>query len=432
MRTIGCDAWIRGKVMEGVSNSQLYHMFNQFKKATGSKLSYENYKCSVRRVARGVRPKPEKEGAPVKFNKEVKGPDTTIVTTSSKIKTLDQLLSYARVDLDKYKVDRHTINQWTTYSTKLGEVIPLENYQVKAWLSEIETAEDEQSEIDEIEAQIEAMQAYAPQYPTLIPKPAKSGNALEIALFDHHFGQLSWGKETGDKNYNIKISHEMAMTAISDILNKAKHYDIDQIFIPIGNDFFNVNDQTNTTQKGTPQSEDDRWQKTFVSGRMVWVNGLELCRSIAPTKGLWVPGNHDPERSFHLCDSLYCWFKNSDIEIDHSPKAQKVIEWGKNAIMYSHGCNERPADYPTVFATTFPQEFARSKYRAIHLGDKHHTKKSALTVNEDVYAVDVKIKPTLVPLNAWSSGKAYKAIARTEAEIWNKEDGLIADLYYQL
>lgn len=421
--------WIGDKLKEGLTTSQLYNMYKVFIKETGATTSYDNYRTLVRKVNRASAPTPKIDN--VKFSKEVDGDKTTVVTTSTEIKTLEDLISYAKIDLKKFKVDKHIINSWVTWSTRLGEKIPLENYQVKAWVSPIENT-DEETDSEYFEKLIEDAKNYAPRYPKLDIAPKKSGNALEISLFDHHFGQLSWGKETGDRNYNLKDAAKLALQAVEDILNKAQHYDIEQIFFPIGNDFFNVNDKTNTTAKGTPQSEDDRWQKTYTTGREVWVSILELCRSVAPVMAFWIPGNHDEERSFYLCDALYCWFHNSDIEIDNSPKAQKVVEWGNNAVMYSHGCNERPNDYPSVFATTFPLQYSRAKYRAIHLGDKHHTKKSSLTPNEDVYSIDVKIKPSLVPLNAWSAGKAYRAIARTEAEVWNKKDGLIADLYYNV
>ncbi len=409
--------WIRRKLSAGVTRDQLYMMYKSFVKEAGDGMSYETYKRKVREYSKGITADVADN---VKLKTEVEGANTTIVSESHEIRTLDQLLAYTRVDLNKFYISKHVINSWGSADNP--------SFQVKAWLT-LKEAEPESDE-DRIKELIEEAKAYAPKYPTINYNKMKSGNALEISLFDLHFGQLSWGKETGGKNYDIKIAEEMALDSISDVLSNSGYYNIEKIIIPIGNDFFNVNDQTNTTQKGTPQAEDERWQKTFVSGRFVWTKILEMCQSNAPTKAMWIPGNHDPERSFHLCDSLYCWFHNSQIEIDHSPKPQKVETWGKTACLYTHGCNERKNDYPAVFATMFPKEFSEASYRTIHLGDKHHLNKSSLTVAEDVYSVDVKIKPSLVPLNAWSAGKAYKAIARTEAEVWNKEKGLIADLYY--
>lgn len=414
--------WIRSKLDSGVSKSALRMMYKVFLKETHSTMKYESYKRVINRIAK--KSDQSNTAAPesgTKIKKEVEGPDTTIASESHEIRTLEQLIAYCKVDLTTHYVTKHVVNMWGSATNP--------SFQVKAWLSLIND-ESEESEAEIVESLIKKMKTYAPTYPTIIPKKSKSGNALEICLFDHHFGQLSWGKETGSKNYDLKIAAEMAGSAIESIVSSAAHYELDKIIIPIGNDFFNVNDKTNTTVKGTPQDEDARWVKTFDNGCDVWVDILEKLRSIAPVQALWIPGNHDEERSYYLAKYLHGWFHNSDIVIDNTPKPQKVVTWGTNAVMYTHGCNERKNDYPAVFATTFPQEFAKAKYRAIHLGDKHHLNKSSLTANEDVYSIDVKIKPALVPLNAWSAGKAYRAIARTEAEIWNKKDGLIADLYY--
>ncbi len=417
-KTLTKADWIRNKLKAGVTKDQLYMMYKSFVREAGEGTSFDTYKRKVRQYSKTV--KKDISDPTVKLKTEVEGANTTIVSESHEIRTLDQLLAYTRTDLDKYYVSKSVVNSWGSADNP--------SFQVKAWLSlkEEEPETDEERLLD----LIKQAKSYAPKYPTIKYNKMTSGNALEVSLFDHHFGQLSWGLETGGKNYDIKISKEMALDAVSDILSHAQYYKPEKIIIPIGNDFFNVNDQTNTTQHGTPQAEDERWQKTYVSGRTVWASLLEMCQSVAKTKAIWIPGNHDPERSFHLCDSLYCWFHNSQVEIDHSPNPKKVEVWGKTACLYTHGCNERKNDLPTVFATSFPKEFSEAKYRAMHLGHLHHTDKSSLTVAEDVYSVDVKIKPTLVPLNAWSAGKAYKAIARTEAEVWNKEDGLIADLYY--
>lgn len=434
------NGWIRNKLNSGISRGQLYMIYKQFKKDTKSNSKYDSYIRSVRKIDNELRsqkilsesidPRKQKES----IEKEISEDTLKINATLIEVNTLDDLIKRCEIDTNIWVPELPVkFKQWQMgYKDANGEgkIMQLSSvhakFVTKASLEDVDSIDEKK----ELERLIEDAKKYAPKYPKLPNIKKKSGNLLEISLFDHHFGQLSWGEETGDKNYNLKIAYKMAIDAITDILNQAKNYEIDQVIIVIGNDFFNVNDKTNTTVKGTPQSEDDRWQKTFLRGRDLWIEILELCRSVSPTKALWIPGNHDEERSFELCVALDAWFHNSDIEVDISPKAQKVVTWGNTSCFYSHGCNENPNDYPMIFASMFPQEFANAKYRTCHLADKHHIKKKGFIYHDDIYGVDVKIKPSLVPLNAWSSGKAYKAIARTEAEIWNKKDGLIADLYH--
>jgi hypothetical protein len=108
------------------------------------------------------------------------------------------------------------------------------------------------------------------------------------------------GEETRGDNYDVKISRELALRSIDWILSRVKHLHIEKILITIGNDFFNVNSMLNITANGTPQSEDDRWMKTYVEGRRLWVEIIERCLSVAPVHIVGIPGNHDTERAYYL------------------------------------------------------------------------------------------------------------------------------------
>lgn len=60
------------------------------------------------------------------------GNEAIATSKSERIKTLDQLIRQTNIDLDKWEVDKHTVNKWEGQKEG-GE--PVELYQVKAWLT---------------------------------------------------------------------------------------------------------------------------------------------------------------------------------------------------------------------------------------------------------------------------------------------------------
>jgi len=343
------------------------------------------------------------------------GPNLNIVVQSYDIRTLEQLLAHCKVDLSIWRVTKHVVNMWG------GELNP--NFQVKAWLTRKDTGPDEREEIRKL---AEDAKQYAPKYPKKLPyaKRAESGNLYEISLFDHHFGQLSWGKETRGQNYDVQIARKLALSSIDYFLSRAKEIKVDRILLPIGNDFFNVNNALDTTVAGIHQSEDDRWQKTFVRGRQLWVEIIERCLAIAPITVEIIPGNHDRERVFYLGDALECWFSKCDhVEVDNAPTMRKYFEWGKCFIGFTHGNKEVKGSLINIMATEMPAEWARTKYREWHKGHLHAANAKAFQVLDEERGVREWILPGLVAIDDWHSGKGYSALRESIAMLWNRDQG---------
>jgi hypothetical protein len=60
--------------------------------------------------------------------------ENTVTVRSKRIKTLDELLEHAEVDLNVYEVERKVVNSWEVTSWKRGFAETMTNFQVKAWL----------------------------------------------------------------------------------------------------------------------------------------------------------------------------------------------------------------------------------------------------------------------------------------------------------
>jgi len=356
----------------------------------------------------------------VRILREAEGPNLNIVAESHEIRTLEQLLAYCRVDLGAWTVTRHIVNMWG------GPDNP--NFQVKAWLT-LRGGVDPKEELADL---IADAKQYAPKYPRLHAKARpKSGNMLELALFDHHFGQLSWGKETRGGNYDVKIAARLAIDAVDYLLTRASEVGIDKIVVPIGNDFFNVNSAANTTVAGTPQSEDVRWKKTYVLGRRLWVKIIERCLLLAPVEIKCVLGNHDGERSFYLTDALNCWFhKAPEVAVDNNPAERKYLEWGRCFIGWTHGNEEKKGTLVNIMATERPLEWSRTTYREWHKGHLHAAKAEAFQILDEDRGVRERVLPSLVAIDDWHAKKGYSALRESVAMVWNKDRGLTDEFYY--
>jgi hypothetical protein len=273
------------------------------------------------------------------------------------------------------------------------------------------------------------MKNFSPKYPEIKYKidKNKKGYLLEINIADLHFGRLTWNQETG-ADYDIKIARELFLTCIIKLIEQSKGYNISRILFILGNDYFNVDNIANTTTAGTPQDEDSRWKKTFKKGRELIIEGIDLLSKIAPVEILVVPGNHDTQRTFYLGDAIECWYNNSkNVRVDNSPKVRKYYQFGKCMILFSHGRDEKLADYPLLMASEEPRMWADTKYREIHLGEIHHKKEVKWLSTEEYKGATVRYMRSLVAPDAWSYTKGFISQLRAgEAFIWDEDNGLIA------
>jgi hypothetical protein len=273
------------------------------------------------------------------------------------------------------------------------------------------------------------LKKFAPKYKRIQYRPVKEGHLLEINLFDLHFGKLVWDQEAGE-NFDVKIARDVFERTIATLLAHAQSFPLDRIVFPIGNDFFNVDNEQETTTRGTPQDEDTRWKKTFLLGRRLLVETIDKLRELAPLDIPIIPGNHDQTRAFFLGDSLECWYHNCPgVTVDNGAKLRKYYRYGSNLIGYTHGKDEKPEDLPQIMATEAPKLWADTKYREWHIGDKHHLKQLSWKSAEEFKGVVVRVMRSLTSTDAWHFKKGYVGSIRAgEAFIWNKQAGPVCQL----
>jgi DNA repair exonuclease SbcCD nuclease subunit len=255
-----------------------------------------------------------------------------------------------------------------------------------------------------------------------------TGNMLEVNLPDAHFGKLAWPQETGGAPYDSKITQETYAAAIDALIERTKMYKYDEVVYVIGNDILNANNADSETAKGTIVSSDGRYQKTFWKARNTVIETIKKLLKIAPVMVMAIYGNHDTLSSWHLADSIECYFHdNPDVKVQNDPTYRKYYEYGRNMIMFTHGDKGKRDDYPALMAAERSAMFGRTQFREVHCGHTHETKM------EEYHGVRVRILPALCPADSWHAENGYVGNLRNaEAYIWNKNEGLIGTAIYNV
>lgn len=345
------------------------------------------------------------------------------LTVRSTIRDLDGVLQAANIDLDIWEVERYVVNKWDN-ACKLksadGEYIQAtELWQVKVWLRR----RNDLQKYNAILSLINKINEYAIEYDV---KPRNNGEyLLEISLFDVHFGKLAWSREVGE-DYDLKVAEYLYSSAIEGLLSMAKTFVINNILLPIGQDFFHVNDPSYLTPKGGNKLDaDNRLAKIFETGYISVIRAIDRCIQVAPVEVIWVPGNHDPETSLYLCHVIKAWYNKCDaVTVDVEPKTRKYKEYGVNLIGFTHGDEEPQHNLPSIMASEAPQAWANTLFREWHIGHKHKKAESRYLAGDTFDGVVVRTIPSLSGLDAWHYRRGYINPRRAaEAYLWHRDTG---------
>lgn len=257
-------------------------------------------------------------------------------------------------------------------------------------------------------------------------KKMRDPHLLEISLYDAHFGKLCWGEETGT-DYDLKIAESDYLAAVDDLLVLVDGYDIERVVLPVGNDFFQVNNWLGTTARGTQvDSTDDRFQKVFRCGARAIQHAVMRCREFASVEMPWIPGNHDPETSWYLTEYLSAVFAGDDrVRISNGPLHRKYMQYGTTLLGYAHGDTPKIERLPSLMASDVPQAWAASTWRAWRCGHLHAKKKIEFVTTGDTFAgVRIDILPSISGTDKWHYDHGFIRNPRAaEAWLWSRKRG---------
>ncbi len=344
------------------------------------------------------------------------------------VKTLDDLIESCSIDQETWNIERWVANKWdmtNKYGTRY------QNWQVKAFLKK-------KLDLDLVTFKKELLEDIAKNSPKVKATPRKKGRSLlELNTFDLHLGKLAWAEETGE-DYDWKIAKQRFSEAFDTLLERAQSHDIEEILIPIGNDFFNSDNSypTTTTTNGTYQHDDDRWQKIFRNGWRLYKEKIDQCKEVAPVRLISIPGNHDYQKTFYLGEVLWAMYANDkNVIVDNSPKARKYMLYGNTLLGFTHGNskNESEKRLAQLMQQEARQEWAQAKFAEWHMGDIHHTKTVRYVSAEDHGGLVLRYLRSMASTDAWHYRKGFVGAQKgAEAFVFDKEYGMIANYFYNI
>lgn len=353
--------------------------------------------------------------------------------TSAPIKTLDDALAEANVDLNIWEVANWRFNIWEGPAGAEGGN-PIQYYQVR-----ISFKRKAAGDIDYVKAVQELLPQISKQAPSFSPAnyvfDNKKPNALvEFCAFDLHYGKLCWAPESGE-NFDSNIARErMAAAVKSSMAATTPLYNVEKILFIVGNDYFNSDNAKQTTHGGTPQTDDHRWQKVFHGGVTLLIDTIDYLMQFAPVEVMVIQGNHDWERIFYAGTVLEARYSGcQNVNVDNIPTPRKYFQYGRNLIGFTHGNNEKVNDLPMIMAQEVPQAWATSKYREFHLGHLHHNEVKSWISEKDYIGVKVRRMRSLTSNDAWHNMKGYVGqIQSAETYVWDANLGLLGIHYHNV
>ena len=245
-----------------------------------------------------------------------------------------------------------------------------------------------------------------------------AGEILEIGLPDFHAGLYSWQKEVGE-NFDIHIARERFLKCFNDILERSKGRKFEKIiFVTLG-DLLHVDNDNQSTSKGTLQQVDGRISKIFDITLDMLIDAVELLGNFAPTEVVYVSGNHDRILGYALAKALEKAFKgDSNITFDTSPNPRKFRRYENVLIGWLHGdCPKN--NISEWLQTEARKDFGESLFAEVHCGHLHHQQ----TLEKS--GMIIRYLPTICSSSAWEHKQAYqKSVRAVVSFVWNKFSGL--------
>ncbi len=368
-----------------------------------------------------------------KFQVRVLHDDIEIISVGDSIRTVEDALAKAEIDLRLWEIAETTINSWEVAGKihagqdRAGHWKPQKLWHHPLWQVKVKLRRRAPKAIQEAIKDLLKEVVSPAKKPVRRKRSANRDYLLEVVLFDAHFGKLCWGMETGE-NYDLDVAEHDYVQAIDDLLTTVSHLPVEKIIFPLGNDFFHVNNWLNTTARGTNvDAVDDRFQKVFRVGCKAVRHAIDACREVAPVEALWVPGNHDPETSWYMCEWLSAFFRNDpEVEFDNGPEGRKYRQHGKVLLAYTHGDEIKLDRLPLLMAAEQPTLWADTKYRAWRCGHFHKKAQTDYVAGDTFNGVKVDILPSISGTDSWHYKKGFVKNVRTaEAYLWSRSKGYV-------
>jgi hypothetical protein len=395
------------------------------------KKEYKKYLENNERTFKSSEPK--KPFTTKEVEKNYKSTSVIVTTKSLNIRTVEDALKEAQVDMTIWEVDRHVINSWEVTvgagNSGTGNPETYTNWQVKVWLKRKEEG------VLALEELYNKIKTHSPIVPVIKPNIIKKKNIkreLEISLFDIHLGQRTF-KPASDLDSTPESIEKLVIEILEKLIFLTKNFGpFERVVFPMGNDYLHTDNVYNTTTSNTPQPEADSWKMNFMRGELLGLAIIERLKKIAPVEIIVVPGNHARHTEIALGRIFNAYYHNDkNINVDGhldimSP--YKFHSYGVNLIGFEHGHSIRQQ---VRLAALMANEcrlngWQEARYCEWHCGDQHRKGSGKPSMFEE-QGVSIEFLPGLTVPNEWHRIHSFNWQKRGGmAFVWDKTAGPIA------
>jgi hypothetical protein len=249
---------------------------------------------------------------------------------------------------------------------------------------------------------------------------------VEISISDYHLAKRT---VDGDNDITTRVLRYVSV-AQSLIEKVTSNYNVNNIILPISNDYFHTDNYQHQTTNGTPQDTIMDYAEEYELGFAILVDTINMLRQRCNNVTVvLVQGNHDRTKSFYLAHALDVFFKDAlDVEFMREHSVVKGVTLGNTFIGWHHG-NCKIEDLPLLFAThpKYSHQFGDAVYREVHTGDKHHY------MAKEIKGVRIQQMPSLSGTDRWHLDNNYVHSVRAAlALVYDVDLGKVAEFEHRI
>jgi hypothetical protein len=342
-------------------------------------------------------------------------------STSSRIRTVDDLLRHIEADLTRYEVAASEATKWECGDGSGGTT---ELHRVFVRLR----PRGGLATRDVVAAMIEGAGLRKKQKsPPRRIKAAQTGVMQLVVVADTHFGKYAWSQTTGGDDYDLGIAESLVTEAGNELLDTGDAYKPEKRVIAFLGDLFHYDTPGGTTTSGTPLERDGRLQKMIAVGCDTLLGLVQRSAERTPTEVVVVNGNHDEVLTWafqRIMRERFYGARGVSVREDFTPR--QYFSYGRNLLGFAHG-HRAKRKLPQLMALEAAAEWSRCPYREWHTGHYHSQAAEWSRPIETLDGVVTRTAPAICPPDDWHAVSGFVGSRQAmETFCYSRDGGLIA------
>lgn len=338
---------------------------------------------------------------------EEQGDTATLRSFGTEVRTIDELIARAQVDLTVWEVDRPETSMHETAVRQLdGSIKKVQQFRIAVKLRRKQGPSTQEQVAAMIAGAFEKRKVTRPTVKQNL-KVRNTDLMQAVVIADPHLAKYAWSDETGGADYDLDIASRLVDGAARELMDWGdERKPAVRYLFGLGDILHYDNPQGHTTS-GTPQDRDTRMAKMLRRAAEVLVGLVERSAETAETRLVFVPGNHDRATTYAMQLILAHRFHDDPrVTVDLDPKARKYVEWGHCLIGLTHGDTARKRLHQ-LMQVEQKEAWGRSRVREWHHGHLHS---EASTVTEG--GITIRQHLSLSPADSWHAAEGYVGAPR--------------------